>query len=129
MTKILISPGYGAGWSSWAHGDTEQRKFWLSYEPIIEFIEGGGAFTGADTDIQYETDGNTPIYDALHPLLRQFIKDYVAKFGKDEDGSDPYFYFGGANDLAVTEVFGPFMVDDYDGSESVTTSSDFISLP
>lgn len=125
MTKILISPGYGAGWSTWAHGGVDQHKFWLTHKPTLDFIEKGGVFKDAETRIDYEADGNTPIYDALHPVLRKFVEDYVAAFPDDEE----YFYFGGARGLIVTNVSGPFMVDEYDGAESLTTSDDFISLP
>ena len=40
-TKILISPGTGAGWVSWApHGATDAFLTWmLTYEPLIRGLE------------------------------------------------------------------------------------------
>lgn len=40
VTKILVSTGYGAGWSTWAPDD--KRKEIAEYQPVINFIEAGG---------------------------------------------------------------------------------------
>jgi hypothetical protein len=47
MRKILYSPGYGAGWTSW-ESDYELRKFMLVYQPIIDYVEKGGSFGEKD---------------------------------------------------------------------------------
>lgn len=52
MSKILVSPGYGAGWSTWL---SDPRV--LVYQPIIDHLEAGGSLTGN------------------HPLLEQMAKD------------------------------------------------------
>lgn len=108
MRKILISPSYGAGWSTW-HGNREVAKFALTYQPIIDFIEGGGKFSrdvgrfGGD-----EADN--------HPLLVQLTDDIKAKFGEDET-----FYVGGACDLEVVTVEAgqAFRINEYDGYETL----------
>lgn len=125
MNKILISPGYGAGWSTWnSNPNPEVRKFILTYPPLIEYVEQGGTFSEAETRIKYEPDNETRILTALHPVLRQFLEDLQEKFPEAD-----YFYLGGARDLEVFEVDGPFRIEEYDGFESVTVASDLISLP
>jgi hypothetical protein len=41
MTKILISPGIGAGWITWApRNSTDAFLVWmLTYEPLIRGLE------------------------------------------------------------------------------------------
>lgn len=100
MTKILVSYGFGAGWSTWA--DDQYKKYCLTYAPFIEKLERGGVLTKEDGE--------------------QFIRDLTAKFPR-EDGKDAYFYLGGMDGLEVEEVDGPFLIHEYDGSESVNTPS------
>lgn len=105
--KILISPGFGAGWSTWTSGD--EAKFGLTYQPLIDFLERGGKITSKDENC---------------PILKQFMDDFRAKFGPKA-----HFYLGGAKDLVVREVDGPFFVDEYDGSESIVTGFDLYLNP
>lgn len=95
MSKILISPGFGAGWSTWADGD--HVRFCLTYEPFIKKLENGDKLT--------EEDGE------------KFIEDLIKECGK----SGEYFYMGGMCDLEVVDVDGPFHVHEYDGHESLNT--------
>ncbi len=121
MTKILISTGFGAGWSTWIGSSDEETKFALTYGPLIEFIEAGGSLSNAG-GTRFASDGNTPIFDGVKPdVLRQFAVEYYEKFNDVP-------YLGGAYSLEVVEVNGPFRVDEYDGSESVTTASDLMEL-
>ncbi len=93
--KILISPGYGAGWSTWAD-DEEVARDIRTYQPIIDAIEKG--------------ENHMPLVDALE-------KEFKEK--------DKYLYTGGADNLVVVEVEPPFYIDEYDGYESVKTPSDY----
>ncbi len=97
--KILISPGYGAGWSTW-QGD-DMARFCLTYAPIIEAIEAG-TFT-----------------DRTDPLIAKMVGD--AK-GQGIDSSS--FYPGGADGLRVKEVDGAFRVSEYDGAEVLDIRDD-----
>ena len=101
--KILISPGFGAGWSTWSNG--ERAKFGRTYQPIIDWLEShpGTQFEGPEADA----------------LLEQFHRDVTEKFPGDD-----YFYIGGANDLTVVDVEPPFQIHEYDGHESIITPSD-----
>jgi hypothetical protein len=94
--KILVSPGFGAGWSSWCYGPKEAAQFVAEYQPIIEFLENGG--TNKDKEFQRLVEELETIVDK--------------KFGVN-------FYTGGSRDLVVKEVDGPYMIEEYDGSESV----------
>jgi hypothetical protein len=102
--KILISPGFGAGWSSWCYDNHEATVFMLTYEPLIETIERG-------EDIGYVDDFGGDKFRPGTPMAR-FVDDYKERFGDTP-------YLGGARDLAVREVDQPFRIHEYDGSESV----------
>lgn len=95
MTKILISRGYGAGWSTW-HDD---KKNSLTYQPLIDALENHGRES-----------------EEFKKALEQFKKE------------NPREYLGGADQLEVTEVDGPFLVEEYDGSEYITTPDEMIEL-
>ena len=99
--KILISPGFGAGWSSWNSG--EVAKYMLTCHPIIDFLENGGKFSSRDCD-----DCIT-----MHPLLLQLQKDCLEKFGED------HVCVLGARDLEVMEVDGRVRIHEYDGAEHI----------
>jgi|ERR1700722_2266392 len=103
MTKILYSPGYGAGWSTWMSGSQEFIKWALTYQPIIDALERGEKLN--------------PEAKKKHPALVRFLKESKEKFGV----KDPYL--GGAGQLQVYEVSGPFRIDEYDGRESVIEAS------
>lgn len=102
MTKILVSTGYGAGWSTWAPDD--KWKEIAEYQPIINFIEAGGN----PRDLDQRGGPN-------HDLIIQMMVD----LGLDR------FYTGGADGLEVVEVDGPYLISEYDGWESVITARDF----
>lgn len=92
--KVLVSPGFGAGWSSWA-GESEAQEI-AEYAPIIDFIEAGGNPADLNDD---------------HPLIVRMMKD----LGLD------YFYTGGVEQLQVQTVTGRYRIDEYDGSEYIVT--------
>jgi hypothetical protein len=96
--KVLISTGFGAGWSTW--NDREVAKYMRTYKPIIEAIEMGNRM--------YEE----------HPLVLQLQKECKEKFGKD------YVCVLGAEDLIVVEVTPPFKIHEYDGKESIDLPQD-----
>ena len=93
--KILVSPGYGAGWSSWCE-DHKAAQFVAEYEPIIEFLDNGGK-------------KNSRKFDKLIDDLQDIVKE---KYDVD-------FYAGGTTGLEVRWVNGPYRIVDYDGAEKV----------
>lgn len=90
MAKVLISPDFGAGWSTWACSQY-QRDFLFDAE-LIKDVEAGDRAGGVE----------------------RFEARMRAKYG--DDWSE---YLGGGCSLEVVEVDGPFRVDEYDGSESL----------
>lgn len=90
LVAVLISPGFGAGWSSW--GDTDQREGRLFDSRLVDHVLAQG---GAGLGLYAESLGYTG-------------------------------YMGGADDVEVTwlEPGTRFMVDEYDGSESIRTFDD-----
>jgi len=93
--KVLISPGYGAGWSTWAYSP-EAASFSRTYQPIIDALEAG-----------------EQLHDS-HPVIEKFMADLKVATGEE------HFYTGGLEDLVVEEVTPPFQIHEYDGSESIT---------
>lgn len=103
--KILVSPNFGAGWSTWVYGSKAARVFALTYEPIITHIEEHGL-----------------------PVPEEMLKEYQRVMDRKYSDSP---YIGGAQDLVVVEVDCPFYINEYDGSESVVLQNDtnlFIDL-
>ncbi len=89
--KILISPGFGAGWSTWIGTTREQTEFALFDSKLIEAVERG--------------------------LTDEDVADFEARFEKQFPSETAYT--GGARALRVVEVPGEFIVKEYDGSESL----------
>lgn len=113
MRKILYSPGYGAGWSSWNSG--KSAKYMLEYQPIIEAIENGEKLCIED---KYSSSLlNEEIY---HPSIIQLIRDCKEKFGED-------IYVGGAEDLCIKyiEDYKRVRIHEYDGFESVEVEGEY----
>lgn len=120
LRKILYSPGFGAGWSTWASGDI--AKFMLTYEPLIKAIERGDNVAQGNIShvCGFAFDGNTYLLgnlDELHPATAQFVRDCLDKFGEIP-------YLGGIRDLTVGIGAGPVRVEEYDGSESLHWNDD-----
>lgn len=105
--EILISPKFGAGWSTWAGGDDRLRNFMLTYKPLIDALKAGEKLLIAGN--WHDLDSKATI---IHSALKQFRQDCEEKFGEVP-------YLGGARDLTVVRVNGPFKVNEYDGNESI----------
>ena len=105
MRKVLYSPGFGAGWTTWHHGTTEEKRFMLEHAGLIEAVERGEE-TG---------EGST--------ALRQFVQDFEAAFPDSRAGVP---YLGGADSLVVHVAADGqrVRVEEYDGSESVVNEGD-----
>lgn len=119
MKKLLYSPGFGAGWTTW-EGNDEVRRFMASYEPLVEFIEGVGKFERGECEIVYSLSEPDvpPSLDKLHPVLREFAEECQRRFGDIP-------YLGGARDLQVLTVGDDERVrfEEYDGNESYVTAA------
>lgn len=110
MRKILYSPGFGAGWSSWNSGPI--KKLMLTYQPIIDAIERGESMILDGVD-EYNTANICPA-KIYHPAVCQLI-DECNRLGYG------YVCVLGASSLRICEVADDEQVkiDEYDGSESV----------
>lgn len=113
MTKILYSPGFGAGWSTWNSSTSpEFQKWMLTYQPLIDALERGEKLVPDELRFGMGDDS-----EKFHPALQQFIREAKEKFGEG------YVYVGGAWNLKVGEVSGPFRIDEYDGNESIVEAA------
>jgi len=102
MRKILVSPGYGAGWTSW---NTDKiQKFMIEYQPIIDYLEAGNKFTRKDCEPNHHQ----------HPLLTRLQEECLEKFGES------YVCVLGAYDLRVVSIpdDAKVRINEYDGYES-----------
>lgn len=109
--KYLYSPQYGTGWTS---VNREEYAFdFLTYEPIVTFIEDGNKFTG------YKWMDKPPFFscdEPGHSLLLQFRNFLIEKYKLKED---TYFNFAGAVHLAIQDWHGPVQIEEYDGYERI----------
>ena len=92
MRKILLSPGYGAGWVSWAE-NIESKRLMIDWPPLVSAVEAGE-----------KVSNDHPAVKSLHKLMKQRGLDVP--------------YGGGLCDLLVVEVCGRVRIEEYDGSES-----------
>ena len=89
---VLVSGGFGAGWSTWEGGDER-----LIFSPkLVEMVERGDA------------------------------KLITTEWVEQELGIENV-YCGGSDSLCIEwlDEGTPFYIDEYDGAESIVTSSNF----
>ena len=103
--RVLYSPGFGAGWSSWA----DEHGLALATDPeLVRLCEAGEVvIEGACTY------GRAEVF--VQPAFLARLREIC---GEDLP------YCGGLRDLRVCEVSGPFRIEEYDGAESVIEPSD-----
>lgn len=94
--KVLYSPGFGAGWTTWHHGSKEQKLFMLEFPALIDAVERGES-----------TREGSPAGD-------KFVAEFTARWGF---AALPYL--GGMSKLKVAVVSGRVRINEYDGGESV----------
>ena len=109
---ILVSPGFGAGWSTWNDRnlayDRRVIKWWLTYKDHDAYMKELDKFK------------DNPVKEATEQLFRSWGYDHV--------------YFGGVNDishLTWVDCERPFRITEYDGAESVEflDTHDYIIAP
>lgn len=100
--KLLYSPDFGAGWSTWMTNEG-LADFAVHYQPIIDWLESGRKLTDDS------------------PIVEQFRNDAAAFLGLANDDDDFYVCTLGADDLQV--FYGDddteYEIDEYDGFEHV----------
>ena len=91
QVAVLISPGFGAGWSTWAHDGEGQALLFDSR--LVDAVLAG--------------------------MPHHEFESYCESLGYDN-------YMGGASDLTVVwlDAGTRFVVEEYDGSESIRTFDD-----
>lgn len=100
---VLISPGYGSGWTSWNQGHTCVEEMLFDVDIVNAILE-------------YGSTGDTTRFARLklHDIIMDIAQD---KYGKDYE----YFSAQGLKDISITwvDVGRKFIVTEYDGSESI----------
>ena len=115
MRKILYSPGYGAGWTTWMY-NKEMKKFALEYAPLIEAIESANA-NDDEEELKAllrvpEYGVGEPDFSKCHSIVKEFVKECDSRFGQVP-------FLRGLGNLEVAVVNGRVRIEEYDGSESV----------
>lgn len=110
---VLVSPGFGAGWSTWVYGDPDAKEFAARYEPIVKFLLEGGKFE----EIHKYRPNNyeDPWNDFEEPgrtVLEQYCKEFEQRYGN-------FPYLGGADQLKAMYHPEPAYIAEYDGSETL----------
>ena len=97
---VLVSDGYGAGWSTWAH--TREQEELAMFDPEI---------------VQWILDGK-PKVKLSDPMGRNAY--FTEKYGGN------YFYDGGFDTLTVEwiKVGTKFRITEYDGQEAIQIMDD-----
>lgn len=105
--KILVSGKSRGGWSTWGSQGKAVRDIALTWAPLIAALEAGED-VGKD-----------------HPAVISMLS---AMGEVAEESADEFHFVGldGLYGLTVREVYGPFRVEFYFGSESVLTSNEMI---
>jgi len=119
--KILYSPNFGAGWTTWNTGlPIEAQRYMLTYQPIIEAVERGESIE-PDGHWSVENGGEQSFSrgGGIHPLLEQLGREMHEKFGVTSA------CFLGADGLRVAEVDGEVRINEYDGSESIEERGEY----
>lgn len=114
MKKVLVSPGYGAGFGTW--NDDVFRKQLVEDEVLIDLVEKRLHLDPAKT--KYAKDNSGGASDLFVARCAAIAKNAT---GKDEN----YICLFGVCDLEVWEVDGQYRIEEYDGFESIHTSTDF----
>ena len=113
--KILYSPSYGAGWSSWNAGNAEQYKFLCEYQPLIDFIEANGGVMPAPPS---KSDWHGDSYFELD-IVKKLSEEWTARYNTE-------LYVSGMKKLQIKEIPADarYQIHEYDGKESVRLYSD-----
>ena len=106
---VLISPGFGSGWTTWNsdHRDVEQMLFDPDIvNAVLEFM------AKEDTDWRVK-------YGSRRSLVMKIKKIALAKYGHEHD--DYGYYENGLRDVEVVwvEKGQKFIINEYDGAESI----------
>ena len=101
---VLISGGYGAGWSTWANNN--DREFLL--------FDRGLVALALDKEAAYESRDFGVNFDKLIDKSYRDVEEYLHANDRDP-------YTGGWDGVSVTwmDPGTEFIVEEYDGSESL----------
>ena len=105
--KVVITDGYGGGWSTEASGP-EAGALMSEYAPLVEAVQAGEELTYSHPAITGLAEALEAIGAEVPTCVRQAVHN------GERFGSIP-------RSLTVVEVVGPYAVAEYDGFESIRT--------
>ena len=108
MVKILISIGYGAGFSTWTGFSTWSSEYGHMHtdKQAVKLVEARNSFDAAEDSDEWTRRNN---------LILEYLEDNY-----------PEAYLGGGNELIVVELVEgtKYRIDEYDGFEELVTDED-----
>ena len=118
MKKIIYSPGYGAGFATWADG--EHAKALAEDAQLVAMVEDG-SYKGSCTWAEVAKAGGA-VEEWRQPKSKTGKSLAFVLRCIEICGSAPCL---GCDELEIAHVDGAYRIEDYDGFESVVTSADF----
>lgn len=110
--KVVISPNFGAGWSTWNETNPGVAQFLAEHPLLIEAIENNATVTNGNC----HTDDSDPLM--FSPDLQCIVTEAKEKFDLPDDWEPCLLGIDGKRATVVT-VNGPYRINEYDGSESI----------
>lgn len=89
---VLVSEGFGAGWSSWNDGDE-----WFLYSPeVVEWVESGkpGGIKALELIVAKQFPDNTPYCGGGDDLVVEWVPKGSAFKINEYDGNERLVYMG-----------------------------------
>lgn len=85
---VLYSPGYGAGWSTWANGDEE---FFLFDKTLVELALVGAPISAVESYLK--STGKDKYLGGWGDIQVEFVKPGTAFLIKEYDGYESIEYY------------------------------------
>lgn len=111
---VSISPGFGAGWSTW--NGKEYELFTFPDEKLVSLIEYKCESITQNQLLERSRD------------IEQYVCEVLGANSDGDIGESEYVYLGGSSDLIVewVPVGTKFRISEYDGSETLELCDDII---
>lgn len=103
---VLFSPGWGAGWSTWCHEDSNRRR--MMFDPAM-----------ASCIVRYTAKVKVSASDAFYAEMHEELERIAEEHYPDE-------YAGGLEGLRIAWVSRgvQFRINEFDGNEQVEVNED-----
>lgn len=123
--KILITKRHGWGWSSGIYDNAALSQYVATHKPTIEAVEAREKEFDEDETSSFSDSYYADVLAPDSKAMDKLFFDIWVVFGQDVlTKNKPYLEMSCKN-LTIEEIFGPVVVNNFDGCESV----DHIPIP